>query len=224
MPHPFPYSLPLTVSTGLEPPKTERKKSLRKGQTTGFDEFHKTLGFNGSPLDVYWGGAIVGTAANFVSGNLLLTYGTTCEVVWDLFEHNWRLELLSIDHILLPRTTMTASQRMEREGLMLEVLPRGLFVMLTPSVKDEGLAARRWEDRAEYVEVFRVLLASWPVPGAEVLGQMSAGHWDEPSFSFCTNQLVVEAVERVAYRLYCQTFFEYIGRAPTIPCSLPRTM
>ena len=95
--------------------------------------------------------------------------------------------------------------------------------MLTPSVKDEGLAARRWEDRAEYVEAFRVLLASWPVPGAEVLGQMSAGHWDKPSFSF-RNQSAVEAVKRVAYRLYCQTFFEYTGRAPTIPCSLPRTM
>jgi len=213
----------VAVSTGLEPPKTERKKPSRKGQTTGFDEFHKTLGFNGSPLDVYWGGVIVGTAANFVSGNLSLAYGTTREVVWDLFEHNWHLELLSIDRVLLPHTTMTASQRTEREGLVLEVLPRGLFVMLTPSVKDEGLAARCWEDRAEYVEAFRVLLASWPVPGAEVLGQMSAGHWDKPSFSF-RNQSAVEAVKRVAYRLYCQTFFEYTGRAPTIPCSLPRTM
>jgi len=214
----------VAVSTGLEPPKTEHKKPSRKGQTTGFDEFHKTLGFNGSPLDVYWGGVIVGTAANFVSGNLSLAYGTTREVLWDLFKHNWRLELLSIDRVLLPRTTMTVSQRMEQEGLVLEVLPRGLFVMLTPSVKDEGLAARHWEDWAEYVEAFWVLLASWLVPGAEVLGQMSTGHWDEPSFSFCTNQSAVEAVERVAYRLYCQTFFKYTGCAPTIPCSLPCTM
>lgn len=218
------YMLKVGTSTGLETPRTERKNPSRKEQTTGFDQFHATLGFNGSPPDIYWGGVLVGTAANFVSGKLSLSQGTTREVVWDLFEHNWRLELLSIDRVLLPRATMTASQRTEREALVLEVLPRGLFVMVTPSVKDEGLAARRWEDRAEYVEAFRVLLASWPVPGAEVLGQMSAGSWDGSSLSFCSNQSTVEAVERVAYRLYCQTFFEYTGRAPTIPCSLPRTM
>ena len=218
------YMVKVGLSTGLEPPKAKGKNTSRKDQTTGFDQFHAMLGFNGSPMDVYWGGVLVGTAANFVSGKLSLSHGTVREVAWDLFEHNWRLELLSINRVLLPRATMTAAQRTEREGLVLEVLPRGLFVMPTPSVKDEGLAARRWEDRMEYVEAFRVLLSSWPVPGAEVLGQMLAGRWDTSSNSFRSDRLMVEGVERVAYRLYCQTFFEYTGRAPTIPFSLPRTM
>ena len=218
------YMMKVGKSTGLEPPAAEGRTTSRKDRATGFDQFHATLGFNGNPMDVYWGGVLAGTAANFVSGKLSLSHGTAREVAWDLFEHNWRLELLSIDRVLLPRATMTAAQRTEREGLVLEVLPRGLFVMLTPSVKDEGLAARRWEDRMEYVEAFRVLLSSWPVPGAEVLGQMSAGRLDTSSNSFYSDRLTVEAVERVAYRLYCQTFFEYTGRAPTIPFSLPRTM
>jgi len=218
------YMVKVGMSMGLEPPKAEHTNTSRKDQTTGFDQFHATLGFNGNPLDVYWGGVLVGTAANFVSGKLSLSHGTAREVAWDLFKHNWRLELLSIDHVLLPCATMTAAQRTEREGLVSEVLPQGLFVMLTPSVKDEGLAARRWEDRMEYVEAFRVLLSSWLVPGAEVLGQMSAGHWDTSSNLFHSDRPMVEKVEGVAYRLYCQTFFDYMGRAPTIPFSLPVTM
>ena len=209
---------------GLEPPKAECKNTSCKDQTTGFDQFHAMLGFNGNPLDVYWGGVLVGTAVNFVSGKLSLSHGTVREVAWDLFEHNWRLELLSIDRVLLPCAAMTAVQRTEREGLVSEVLPRGLFVMLTPSVKDEGLAARHWEDQMEYVEAFQVLLSSWLVPGAEVLGQILAGHWDTSSNLFRSDRPMVEKVERVAYHLYCQTFFNYMGRAPTIPFSLPVMM
>ena len=218
------YMVKVGMSTGLEPPKAERKNTSCKDQTTGFDQFHAMLGFNGNHLDVYWGGVLVGTVANFVSGKLSLSHGTAREVAWDLFEHNWHLELLSIDRVLLPCATMTAAQRTEWEGLVSEVLPQGLFVMLTLSVKDEGLAARHWEDQMEYMEAFWVLLSSWPVPGAEVLGQMSAGHWDTSSNLFCSNRLMVEKVEHVAYRLYCQMFFDYIVHAPTIPFSLPVTM
>jgi hypothetical protein len=132
------YMVKVGMSTGLEPPKAERKNTSHKDQTTGFDQFHATLGFNGNPLDVYWGGVLVGTAANFVSGKLSLSHGTACEVAWDLFEHNWHLELLSINHILLPHAAMTAAQRTEREGLMSEVLPQGLFVMLTHRSRMKG--------------------------------------------------------------------------------------
>ena len=75
------YLVKVRMSTGLETPRTEHKNPLHKSQSTGFDQFHETLGFNGSPLDVYWGGVLMGTAVNFVSGNLSLPYGTMHEVV-----------------------------------------------------------------------------------------------------------------------------------------------
>ena len=74
------YLVKVRMSTGLETPRTEHKNPLHKSQSTGFDQFHETLGFNGSPLDVYWGGVLMGTAVNFVSGNLSLPYGTMHEV------------------------------------------------------------------------------------------------------------------------------------------------
>ena len=32
----------------------------------------------------------------------------------------------------------------------------------------------------------------------------------------------VREVERLAYGFYCQMFFDYFGRAPCVPCQLPK--
>jgi len=218
------YLVKVAASTGLEAARGPRANSSRRNElaTTGFDRFHEAMGFNGSPRDVYWRGSIVGRAVDFIEGRLSISVDTMREVVWDLFEHNWRMELLSLDRILRPRSAMTAAQRTEREALVSDVVPRGMFVLQSPSTRDEGLAVREWKDRAEYVETFRQLLSTWLVPGAEVLEQMSAGRLQ--GTSFVTDQATLESVERRAYHFYCQTFFEYTGRAPTIPFPFPCTM
>ena len=112
---------------------------------------------------------------------------------------------------------MSASQRSEWEAMVADAIPQGLFVLHKLPVKDEGLVGRLWMDRMEYVEAFRALLSTWPKVGELVT--MSAG--SREGSTFISNRERVESVEAMAYPFYCQTFFEYSGRAPTIPFHLP---
>ena len=171
------------------------------------------------PVDIYWGKQLVRSAKDIRNGEITILPMFAKEMVWDLCEHNFRMELLSLDRILVPRKYMSASQRSEREAKVADVVPQGLFTWSKPLLKDEGLAGRLWEDRMEYVEAFRVLLSSWPGSTAGVLAVMSAGSW--LGSTFISDRERVERVEAVAYPFYCQTFFEYSGRAPTVPFHLP---
>jgi len=115
---------------------------------------------------------------------------------------------------------MSTSGAERREEMIWNCFPQQSLVLLNLPRNDIGLGAQMFEDRYEYVEAFREVLATWPGAGAQTLqtmsavcregGRVSEAYWDE-----------VHAVERVAYRFYCQTFFDYFGRAPTVPHVLP---
>jgi hypothetical protein len=107
---------------------------------------------------------------------------------------------------------MTAAAHMEREAMVADILPRGLFIMHQVSTRDEGLGAKDWRDRRGYVEAFRILLRSWPgaLAGLRLM-----------SLDGSSNTVNVAAVEAVAYPFYCQTFWNFAGRAPSVPHILP---
>ena len=133
------------------------------------------------------------------------------EVVWDLFEHNFRLELLALDGCIFPRDLLADEDVASRDDMVLAVFPGNTVLSNTYPTKDEGLAAKDWQARRKYVEAFRLLLSYWPGQEAEILQKMSPG---------VTERSVIE-VEKVAYPFYCRTFFRYLGRAPCTPHRLP---
>lgn len=96
--------------------------------------------------------------------------------------------------------------------------PNNSVINVTFPLTGVGLAAPDWGDRAEFVEAFRVVLAQWPGQEAKELAKKRAfvqGQGEPP-----VEEMVTE-VEGIAHKFYCQTFFDYFGRAPTIPHSVP---
>ena len=213
------FLIGVAIRIGLETQRNSGKGRAGRSDSQAMGQFFEEGTPIKGPVEIRWGNQLVRSADDIRSGSIWIAPAFAKEVVWDLFEHNFRMEVLSLDRILVPRKHMSAAQRSEREAKVGDVVPQGLFVLHRPPVKDEGLAGRLWSDRMEYVEAFRVLLSSWPGPQATVLAGMSAGSRD--GSAFISDRQRVEGVEAVAYPFYCQTFFEYSGRAPTIPFHLP---
>ncbi|KDR65452.1 hypothetical protein GALMADRAFT_81847 [Galerina marginata CBS 339.88] len=138
------------------------------------------------------------------------------EVVWDLGEHNFRLELLTLDQCVIPRDAMTDSERAERDDMVYACFPNKFPVTQDFPTKDEGLGAAHWESRKSYVEAFALLLAVWPGREGGRLKFLCQRGQALGSRSLLVREQI-EGLEKVAFPFYCQTFFEYFGRAPTIP-------
>ena len=168
------FLLQVAIKTGLE----ARRDGSTRRQDTRSDPAVMELFFNDTssitvPVDIHWGKQLMRSADDICSGHLGISPVFAKEMVWDLFEHNFHMELLSLDRVLVPRKYMSASQRSEWEAMVADAIPQGLFVLHKLPVKDKGLVGRLWMDRMEYVEAFRALLSTWPKAGELVT--MSAG-------------------------------------------------
>lgn len=174
------------------------------------------LNITTEPVDVYWDGDLIKTRAMLEEGKLSLALHTIRQVVWDLYELNFRLELLALDRSIFPRSKMTGEQVSVRETLMLDIFPDGMLVLHRLPIKDEGLGAKDWLLRLQYVEAFRKFIVDWPsspsgtlIPISNLLASANDGE-----------QCLLVA-ECMLFSFYCQTFFLYFGRAPSIPHHLP---
>lgn len=167
-------------------------------------------------VDVYWDGDLVKTQATLEAGNLTLTLYTVRQIIWDLYEQNFRLELLALDRSIFPRSKMNSDQEMARENLVVDVFPDGMIICHRLPIKDEGLGAKDWLARIQYVEAFRRLLIDWPSSPAGTLTSIS-----DSLASAHNGEDLVLVVERKLFAFYCQTFFLYFGRAPSVPHHLP---
>jgi len=199
------------VTEGSDTNKRRRTKAL---QDVG-DIFKMFLQApSGQAVDVFWQGQVVLKAIDIKAGSLALPDSVARQVMWDLFENNFRIELLTLDRAIVPRAS-NDMWALDRDQLVLKVFPGGALMVNRWTVLDVGLGARKWGVCACYVEAFRVLLSTWPGDPARQLGGMCVGSYTASGFQSSEKQVM--AVERIALPFYCQTFFNYFGRAPTIP-------
>ena len=200
---------------------SSKKRSLKtKQEVRDMFNFSLRLSPDGKPGDVFWQGKIVIKAAEVQVGTFMFPIPIARQVMWDLFENNFRLELLTLDRAIVPRSS-NDYQALERDRLVMSVMPTGTFMTNRMPLRDMGLGACDWKNRARHVEAFRELLSSWPGEPAQQLKRMSAGIRVLGGSSFQGTEGQVLAVERVAFPFYCQTFFNHFGRAATIPHIMP---
>ena len=197
--------------------------SRKRRKTTGSDldtlfgiEWPDHIG----AVDVTWQGSVVVTEADIGTGQFHIPSSTTKQIIWDLCEHNFRLEFLALDRCIWDRQRLSTVRAERREEMIRNCFPQQSLVLLNIPHYDMGLGAKGYEDRYEYVEAFREVLATWLGIGAQTLRTMSAVRREGQRVSGAYPDEVY-AVERVAYRFYCQTFFDYFGRAPTVPRMMP---
>ncbi|KAI6146798.1 hypothetical protein BKA82DRAFT_3959423, partial [Pisolithus tinctorius] len=132
---------------------------------------------------------------------------TKGKILWDLYEHNFRFELVALDRLLVP--ALWSNVESERLDQVRQIFPGDseLTMFAEPfPVKDQGLASLEPQTKLEYVERFRMLLASWPGFPPD-LGT---------SLPSSASPARVWAVEKRLALFYVQSFFDNFGRLPIV--------
>lgn len=167
-------------------------------------------------VDVYWDGDLIKTRAMLEKGDLSLSLHTIRQVVWDLYELNFRIELLALDRSVFPRGKITSEQSTVRENMMLDIFLDGTLIFHRLPAKDLGLGAKDWLACIPYVEAFRKFIIDWPSSPSRTLVSIP----DSLASAHDGEQRLL-AAEGMLFSFYCQTFFLYFGRAPSVPHHLP---
>ncbi|KAI6015534.1 hypothetical protein BKA83DRAFT_4498812 [Pisolithus microcarpus] len=134
------------------------------------------------------------------------------KILWDLYKHNFRFELVTLDRMLVPN--LWSSQQLDRLDQVRQIFPGDSELTMYDEPfprKNEGLGSHEPQTKLEFVERLRALVASWPGFPLD-LGQPLL-----PSASVTR----VWAVEKKVALFYVQSFFDYFGRPPIVPRHIP---
>ncbi|KAJ2935927.1 hypothetical protein H1R20_g1168, partial [Candolleomyces eurysporus] len=140
-----------------------------------------------------------------------LTPEISAEVLYELRETTFCVELMALDQVLAPHkwggreTNNSDGDSLVQPGEQVAEI----FLSMIPNV-DRGLAAKFWADRHPFVKQLHLLMLDWEgCPKAIREVPISPGPINTPR------------LEKLVVDYYCQTFATSFGRAPVTPCRLP---
>lgn len=137
------------------------------------------------------------------------------EVAWELFELNFREELLMLDELMCE--TRDEDERLKRIGLITECFqdsPCSTMVAIPPTIpiKDQGLASKSSKHRRRFIFALANVMLGWvgraTLPAALI---------DFGSSTVEINEIGLYWLEKAIAGFYCQTFYDIQGRPPSIP-------
>ena len=215
----------LSSSTSAKQKKRKQKPasdSAKKQKITMEEEanrlFSELIPASGPPLSVHWNGMFE-LKPEQLSGSFEFPSYVGKQIVWELFENNFRLELLALDRCVRLQSSTDAREAERQDDEVKSVFPRSSWLCLTVPKWDEGLGAEYFGDRKVYLENFRKLLVSWPGREAVDLSVLSVATPEGSSALY--DETNVQRIEALAFPFYCKTFFLYFNRAPCVPHQLP---
>ncbi|EDR09777.1 uncharacterized protein LACBIDRAFT_325581 [Laccaria bicolor S238N-H82] len=160
------------ANSGRKSDKSKQRYTIKRGellknaQTTFFGPRVKV---GERPHSIFWRDVSV------MEGNTdHLTPAISAEILWNLFEQNFRLELRMVDQQVLPADWASWESAAVRDELVRRIFPEdddGYIVGRLPDT-NVGLVAENWRDRARSVEALRVLITGWPGPDVHALASM----------------------------------------------------
>ncbi|KAF9035300.1 hypothetical protein BJ165DRAFT_1533790 [Panaeolus papilionaceus] len=139
---------------------------------------------------------------------------TVREIMWTLYEYNFTFELISLDRRacieLGPNPT---EQKLEEQERMIRAcFAPARFKLPEIDPQNIGLASDKIEDRLPYIIALGKVVKSWTLNPDPVLllcdRRQPELHLDQPRR---------HGLERIVTQLYCQTLWNYFGRAAQIP-------
>ncbi|KAF9445345.1 hypothetical protein P691DRAFT_777636 [Macrolepiota fuliginosa MF-IS2] len=189
-----------------EPSKINR--STRRGQK--MKDMLKDIFTNPKPTSVssiQWNDRVV-----WRPGSITLDRIDRQLAAWDIHDHNFRFELYALDQCVMQSTDRwpRLAGVFPEETLLVDPLPTSM-----PRITSED-----WRERCPYLDVFRSVLAEWPGEVPRQLADMKFGSKEDDHIVWDRDRMC--EVEKLAYGFYSQTFFDYFGRAPAVPHTLPR--
>ncbi|KAJ3473404.1 hypothetical protein NLI96_g13019 [Meripilus lineatus] len=141
------------------------------------------------------------------------------EVLWEVYEMGFRMELLAMDRKLCPSDSgpqpsadslYSEQRRVERVA---EVFSQKTHIRISAlPTSHSGLAAEDIKDRAPALEALRQILKQWPgAPPSIKTREISAGMSAD----------VLHMAEKSLIQFYADTFYRYSSRAPLVPHRFP---
>ncbi|KAI0360934.1 hypothetical protein OH77DRAFT_738244 [Trametes cingulata] len=137
------------------------------------------------------------------------------QILWEICELGFRVELLALDRLLVPLRDQRLTEE-HREDLIASVFPdRAIYgVSKLPEEGCEGLSAQVPQRRAPYLEAFRCVLSRWPRCPRSI-------HDGVPITTALQRETIIVR-EREMVQYYVETFYRESGRAPIVPRAFPR--
>jgi hypothetical protein len=171
------------------------------------ESFPETLFWQGTPL-------VTRDIEKCVSNRIL------SEVIWELYEVNFRLELLALDRVVNPSAWAIPPDgnfnSVTRWHQFHSLFPDGKIVVESIPKTNDGFSAEKLEDRLPYLRALQMLLTTWP--------QSDQGPYRSAmnlSLDDGVSPGLASTVELALASCYCQAYFSYFGRAAVIPRGVP---
>ncbi|KAH6874805.1 hypothetical protein BKA70DRAFT_1128845 [Coprinopsis sp. MPI-PUGE-AT-0042] len=213
-----PSSLPIpTPSQTL--PRAQKPKKKKKPRVHSHQRDHPVL--SEMPLrhddvqEIIWldSQILLSTVDELVEK---LTPAITAEVLWELHEMGFRLELLALDQALAPEKW--SSNSVSRELAIRKVFPSSdgkvaeFFVGSIPN-RNQGLASFDWKERLKSIAALRDLMLAWSTCSSDIRRS--------PPLAKLTSQEAAACVERDVVEFYFSSFANHFDRLPIPPARLP---
>ncbi|KAI5989930.1 hypothetical protein EDD15DRAFT_2370228 [Pisolithus albus] len=174
------------------------------------DIVHLTRGSAGAPETITWRGMEVKVASLSDPPLQLMR-----SLLWELYELNFRYELLALDRVLAANLWSSDESRIGRQTLLYSIFPgESGLVMWSESLPQEvqqlGMCAPDVKVSLPYFNNFCELLSTWP--GAPTRLRTPT------ELDGRGNSLAYEHIF-IACQFYVQTAYDYLGRQPSLPRS-----
>lgn len=144
--------------------------------------------------------------------------GVRARVIWDVYETNWRCELLALDALMVGSNDWSELDRWIREGAVAQVWGGSSGVDVTPDDKQACRFCWRappedgWETSIPYLEAFVQIMSRWP-GCPPIFWELNGHSVDAERFG----DLLMSAVD-----FYVTTFISKYDRLPSIPVRPPQ--
>ena len=139
------------------------------------------------------------------------------QITWELMELNWRYEILALDKALAPQKWATDDIANQRVEAILRVFhPDSSFTPVAaafPTVQPSA-SAMTPSDRLPALKALREVMWDWDCASDAIRFSLLL----EPQTTECDEAAFLESH---TMQLYCQTFYEYFHRPPTLPAQIP---
>ncbi|RDB15391.1 hypothetical protein Hypma_004633 [Hypsizygus marmoreus] len=197
------------LSRSLSVGPTSTKLSIAQRRKRKAEAFFVQVGLTAMPSTVYWN-------AEALPVEQMLAPSTTTAVLWDLCEHNFRFEVLALDHVLRANDWGSEQLYMGRDEVLRQAFfdnegePGGSYLVPSVPSQDFGLASSQLNVRRVFVDNLRQLMTSWPQAYGKALPM---GPALEDNVNFARFELAVAS-------FYCQSFYDVFGHAASIPHSV----
>ncbi|KIN96376.1 hypothetical protein M404DRAFT_163197, partial [Pisolithus tinctorius Marx 270] len=130
------------------------------------------------------------------------------KILWDLYEHNFWFELVTLDHAMMP--SLWLNRDSEQLDHIRQIFPGDSELTMCAEPfpqQNQGLGSSDFQSKREYIEKLWALLAVWPGCPSDLA---------EPIMPLASSSCVW-AMEKKLAIFYVQSFFDTFGCCPFFP-------